>query len=163
MFCNKYKKKINADINVTVQDKMLIPLKKDTEKTQENNYLNYKFDKYLEMIRLIDDYKPKMKSKHNKAVVSIMVLFFLLTVASIFSKALDSKYAFFGGAFLALTYKLLDMMNTDAKTVFDKKTAYIDKLIDINFELDKNGQPSDKRKLTIESLVKNIVKTDSKL
>lgn len=120
--------------------------------------LNCKFKRYLEMIRLIDAYKPRMKSKQTSVIVFFCVLLILLTVASIFSKDLDNKYVFFGGAFLALTYKVIDMMNSDTKTAFDKKTAYIDKLIDINFELEKNGQPCEERKLIIDSLVKNIVK-----
>lgn len=131
---------------------------KDAQKQQENNYLNYKFDRYLEMIRLIDDYNPKMKSKQTIAIFLLLAMFFVATILSSIFPAIDSKYVFFGGIFLALIYKVIDMINTDTKTIFDKKTAYIDKLIDINFELEKNGQPCEKRKSIIDSLVKNIVK-----
>ena len=131
---------------------------KDAQKQQENNYLNYKFDRYVEMIRLIDDYKPKMKSKQNMAICSLLAMFFVVTILSSLFPVIDSKYVFFGGIFLALIYKVMDMINTDTKTTFDKKTAYIDKLIDINFELEKNGQPCEQRTLIIDSIVKKIVK-----
>lgn len=130
----------------------------NAQKQQENKSLNYKFNRYLEMIRLIDAYKPRMKLKQTSVIVFFCILLILLTVASAFSNDLDNKYVFFGGAFLALTYKIIDMMNSDTKTAFDKKTAYLDKLIEINFELEKNGQPCEERKSTIDSLVKSIVK-----
>ncbi|WP_353894779.1 hypothetical protein [Leuconostoc mesenteroides] len=130
----------------------------NAQKQQENKSLNYKFNKYLELISLIDAYKPRIKSKQTSAIFFFCILFILLTVAATLSTALNTTYVFLGGAILALIYKLIDMMNTDTKTAFDKKTAYIDKLIDINLELEKNGQPCEQRTLIIDSLVKNIVK-----
>ncbi|MDY5162551.1 hypothetical protein [Leuconostoc citreum] len=129
-----------------------------TKIVDDPSFLTYKFNKYKQIIYILEEYTPRMRSRQTNVVAFFCVLLIVLTVASIFSKELDNKYVFFGGAFLALTYKVIDMMNANTKTAFDKKTAALDKLIDINFELEKNGQSCEERKSTINSLVKKIVK-----
>ena len=83
----------------------------------------------------------KTKQKYPSIIVFFVFYSLLLMVISVFSKDLDNNYVFCGGALLALTYKVIDIMNIDTKIAFYKKTTYIDKLIDIKFELEKNGPP----------------------
>ena len=82
-----------------------------------------------------------LKTKQKYPSIIVFFVFYSLLLMVIFSKDLDNNYVFCGGALLALTYKVIDIMNIDTKIAFYKKTTYIDKLIDIKFELEKNGPP----------------------
>ncbi|MFH0349546.1 hypothetical protein ACG92U_05665 [Leuconostoc citreum] len=92
-----------------------------TKIVDDPSFLTYKFNKYKQIIYILEEYTPRMRSRQTNVVAFFCVLLIVLTVASIFSKELDNKYVFFGGAFLALTYKVIDMMNANTKTAFDKK------------------------------------------
>lgn len=129
-------------------------------KNNKTQSLINKFAMYEKMIRMFDDYVPKMKKRHRRAIYILCTALPLLSILSAFSEDLDVKYAFFGGAFLALIYKLMDNMNNNIKTAFDKRMSYIDKLIDINQELQEKGESAKKYEQKIDELINKTIKNN---